>query len=204
MTKRITMMGSETQFASPADAALAHSAMQPSAIGVTVQAHAPNLDALAGLASAANKLPVFTGSGTADLLEYVAWTEVAFSAGDYSGSGAMTWTVDSGDVVGSVKGLWFQIIGKSMTVAFHLETTSVGGTPDRFLYIKIPASKVPAFRAYNTFLYYDSVAWTAGQLSVANLGAGLNYLRLEHIDNGNWPTTTNGTYVLGQITFPIQ
>lgn len=128
--------------------------------------------------------------------EYVAVTDVAFSAGNFTGSGSMTWSVAAGDV----NCLVYTIMGKMMTVWFNLQTTSVAGTLARFLQIAIPASKTARNQVYGVYHYFEGTSWLRGFVSVDASGS---VIRLERQDNSNWLNTSDGTYVLGQLSFPI-
>lgn len=123
-------------------------------------------------------------------------TDIAFSAGNFTASGSMTWTVGSGDVVS----LAYAIVGKVMTIWFYLQATTVGGTPDRYLNIAVPASKSARNQVFGVYHYYEGSTWKRGFVSVAASGT---VVRCEREDNSNWSATTDGTYLLGQLTFPI-
>ena len=125
------------------------------------------------------------------------WVDVSFSAGDFTASGSMTWTVGSGDVVTFA----YRKIGKHMTVAIQLTATTVGGTPDTYLYITIPAGATAAKQVSN-------IAWC--QLGVGlgffcnlEVTAGGTVIRAFRV-GGTWDTGTNTHDLMGEITFPIQ
>src|SRR3990167_787127 len=79
----------------------------------------------------------FSGLADGSLISAATWTTPTFSAGDFTASGSMTWTVDAGDVVTYA----YTIINKVMTVLFYIDPTTVGGTPSTSLQIAIPANK---------------------------------------------------------------
>jgi hypothetical protein len=147
-------------------------------------------------ASSASAARTNLGLGAAALLDATDPTDVAYSAGNFSASGSMTWSVASGDVVALV----FAVVGKVMTVWFNIQTTSVGGTPARFLQITVPASKTARNQVYGVYHYYEGSGWKRGFVSVDASGT---VIKLEREDNSNWLATSEGTYVLGQLTFPV-
>lgn len=125
------------------------------------------------------------------------WQTPTFAAGDFTANGSMTWTVQSGDVTTYA----WRLDGKMMTVLVTLATTTVGGTANTQLNIKVPGGYIAAKRAINPCFVLDNNVRATGYLEVA--AAGTNII-VQRTDGANWTLSTNLTYVYGQITFEIQ
>lgn len=128
----------------------------------------------------------------------VPWTAPAYSAGDYTASGAMTWTVEAGDVT-EIK--YTIDPNKRMTVKFAIEQTSVGGVASDTLKIAIPASKTAAAPTYNPVHIVDNGTATTGYATVATAGTTIN---IKRTNGANFAGAANTTAVYGEITFDIQ
>ncbi|HUS88635.1 MAG TPA: hypothetical protein VMW91_04555, partial [Desulfosporosinus sp.] len=127
-------------------------------------------------------------------LDLGAWTTPAYSAGDYTAGGSMTWTVEAGDA----NVFKYTIIGKIMIVTFSIITTTVGGTPDQNLNIKIPASKTATNYTWYFCFGVDNNARTEIRFRVN----GTN-IEIYRNDGSNWAASTNLTSVYGTIIFEI-
>ncbi len=121
----------------------------------------------------------------------------AFSSSDFTASGSMTWTVESGDV-GTYT---YTIIGKMMTVMFYIVSSSVGGTLDTALRITVPAGKTIAKTAFNMMGMFNNNVEEVGRIRAE---ATRQYVELFRVPVSNWSAATNTTYVFGQISFEIQ
>lgn len=122
------------------------------------------------------------------------WTDVAFAAGNFTGNGAMTWTLTAPDQVA----LAYRKINKSLLVSFQLVTTTVGGTPNTDLRITIPAGLI-ANRTTNGIIYYSDNGTKGHGISEVN-SAG-TVIRLLKSGFTNWSAATNATDIYGQIEF---
>jgi hypothetical protein len=124
------------------------------------------------------------------------WSTPLFNAAEFLGNGSMTWTVQSADV-GTYA---YTLDGRTMTLAFTLNGTSVGGTPSSILRMTIPAGKV-ATKAMNVMVRASDngtpvTAWAYTDIS------GI-YINVQKIDFSNWAASTNATTIQGQITFEV-
>lgn len=127
------------------------------------------------------------------------WQAVAFSAGDFTANGAMTWTVASGDISGNS----YTLIGKTLFWNIAINTTTVGGTPNTELRVTLPAGLITA--SYTliipTFCLDNNVADT---LARADTSPGQTYVRIFHPLGTNWSLATDVTYIYFNLVVEIQ
>ena len=64
------------------------------------------------------------------------WNLVPYTAGDYTTNGAMTWTVTAGNIVA----YRYCIVGDYALVVVDVANTTVGGTPNTQLIVKLPTA----------------------------------------------------------------
>lgn len=125
--------------------------------------------------------------------------EVPYLAGDFSGSGAMTWTVDAGDV----NHFRYQVTGKRMHLMFDLVTTSVGGVvANEFLRVKIPGGFLPAATAQIPFTYQDNGGNPTSGYCLISMGN--NLLSFRPALGANWTVAVNTTRVSFNLDIEVQ
>jgi hypothetical protein len=122
---------------------------------------------------------------------------VPYVAGNFTGGGAQTWTVDSGDV----NTYAFFISGKSIFLNIYLSTTSVGGTPDPHLNVTLPNSYTLAKIGVGFAQAIDNGATALG---LADWAAGDSAIGFRNsLVIANWAASANNTYVRSAILTEI-
>ena len=126
------------------------------------------------------------------------WLSVAYSAGNFTGSGSMTWSVDSADQ----DVFRYAVSGKTMIITFRITATDVGGTAALFLHITIPGGFSATGRGASAINYSDAGGnSTVGLVQVVPADTKL-YLSTN--PQANWTLTTgDNTLVTGTIQFEI-
>jgi hypothetical protein len=158
-------------------------------------------------ASAVNTLSRLTPGSTGQVLTIAggipawaggAWVTPAFNAGDFTASGSQTWTV----IAGNVTTYGYTLVGKTMTVAFNIASTSVGGTPSTELRIKVPTGATVAKTILVPIRIVDNGA--AAVVGIAQVSASGTFISCykDLSQTANWSASTN-TGVAGEITFEI-
>jgi hypothetical protein len=122
------------------------------------------------------------------------WTDVAFSAGHFSGLGSMTWVVESGDV-----GYFaYMRMGSTVWVNFVLTATVVGGTPHASLVVTVPGSLTAAGASTGPLKYTSGGTTAMGSCSI---DAGNTLITLTKVDGSTWANGT--TAVRGNLCFEV-
>ena len=124
------------------------------------------------------------------------WTTLAFLAANFTASPSMTWVLTEADQVT----LSYTIAGKTMTVAFTLENTSVGGVVSSALRIALPPGRVATRAMASPVRIRDNGTWTTGEASVVADGT---YITIQRTDGANFTLSTNATDVRGQLTLEV-
>jgi hypothetical protein len=126
------------------------------------------------------------------------WIQVAYAGGNFTGNASMTWTVDAGDQ----STYTYTLVGKTMTVAWFLATTTVAGTPNTTLQITIPGGFTANQTMFAAHFYKDNGATNVA--GIVQVAAGTTVIGLFKIDSSNWSAATNTTQTIGQISFEVQ
>jgi len=126
-----------------------------------------------------------------------AWTAVTFAAGNFTANGTMTWTVASGD---QEVYRWVEV-GKVMSVAFAINTSTVGGALNTELRIAIPNSRTASFTTDGAFAGLNNGSAITGYWRVSS---GAAYISLYvSLATPNWSAATDATYVRGIATIAL-
>jgi len=123
---------------------------------------------------------------------------VPYSAGDYTASASMTWTVEAGDVATNA----FFLNGRQLTVIYFISTTTVGGVLDSQLRIAIPNGYTIATSQLTPSQSIDNGTALTGLLSANTAVSTTKILVFRDFAGANWVAATNATHVRGSLTFP--
>jgi hypothetical protein len=123
---------------------------------------------------------------------------VPFNAGDYTASGAMTWTVGSGNVTSF---LW-ALTGKTLTIWLAIAGSTAGGVASTTLSVKIPGGFTAAAALQQPFTIENNGVFTSiGSVSVAASGTVMDFF-IDAAVSGNWTLSAN-TGMSGFLQIPI-
>lgn len=129
------------------------------------------------------------------------WITPSFAAGEFTGSGSMTWTVDAGDVETDA----YYIRGKMAFYLYSYRTTTIGGTPSTELQRDIPAvlASTPAASIYAYWSRNrDNGTANDGFAYLYGTGGQKLFFRRDKT-SGAWAASTNNTDVQGICIWPI-
>jgi hypothetical protein len=131
--------------------------------------------------------------------EQGAWITPAYAAGNFTGTGSMTWTVDAGDVAV----FSYRLSGRKLDVLLNLQTTSVGGTPSSQLQAAIPGGFTAAVAITNLpYTRNDNGVGNGFAIYQVSLNGALIRFFTD-FGGSNWTAATNTTYIYAFLSIPV-
>ncbi len=124
--------------------------------------------------------------------------QTTYSSGNFSASGSMVWSVDSGDQVTYT----YCLVGKLLQVFLQIDSTTIGGTPSIALQIVIPGGFVAAWGQYVPCHVIDNGTGAIGIAQVVATGTTIYVYRSPA--SPNWSATTNDCSLRVAMTIAVQ
>lgn len=124
---------------------------------------------------------------------------VTFTAGDFTASGSMTWTV----AVGDVERFTYQQFGQQLKVELMLFTTTVGGTPSTTLQVKVPGGFTPAVNASARRAFVPAFVSDNGTEQIGRISAGGTNIEFVKVPATSWTASTDNTRVAIDILMAV-
>lgn len=124
---------------------------------------------------------------------------VTFNAGDFTANGAMTWTVSAGNVATFA----YRVRGAMVLVSLFISNTTVGGTLNNELLVKIPNGfNIAVSKLVPIQVLDNGVAGSNTGLLSANTSVAVNQLLVfKDFGGSNYSASTAATFVRGDIEF---
>jgi hypothetical protein len=159
-----------------------------------------NLTPILSETPSATDLCYFTWTGAAyqgrcHVYDEYRWITPTYSAGHFTGSGSITWSVDEGDV----RTYAARRVKNTMTVVFSIVTSSVTGSGTQ-LRLDIPGTRTAAKYTVNPVYILDNGNREVGFAHV-NISSGNIFIEL--VDSTTWAAASDTTEVYGEITFEL-
>jgi hypothetical protein len=125
------------------------------------------------------------------------WTNVTYSAGNFTATESQTWTVEEADVIANR----YTVIGSVMIWQLSVDDTTVGGTPSFGLVAKIPGGFTAPTDSADVMWISNDGTFAVGAYRITNVPTTtvINYLT----SGGSWAAATNTTRVNATYVFRI-
>jgi hypothetical protein len=127
------------------------------------------------------------------------WKSVPYDAGNFTASGAMTWTVEQTDQVN----FRYMVNDRTMTVALVVKFSSVGGTAHQELQIKIPGGFKAGSQMFSMAHLFRDSGSPAQEIATTVVNPDSDIIKIYRPAWVNQQLSSNVTHLYFTITFDL-